>query len=155
MTIEESSQHVNKIKTAMGSSSSLLESGELDFAALQALNELGWKYPISEPKKEYWAIQRGKRHAIDILRVQAARKFQFKSLSLQHTFRHYHDLIQEMDDDFEKALNSDPLLMDISPESMFGLSIENGIVYDQYGNDISKVLNYNNVDNEGFRHRIM
>lgn len=153
MAISSSGDLINKISMALGSSSGLLEVNELEFAASQAINELNWSYPVEEPKKEYWCVQRAKRHAIDILRVQSARKFQFKNLSLQHTFRHYHDLIKEMDDEFVKALDSDPLLMNISPEAMFGLSIGNGFVFDQYGNDITKILDYYDVDNEGFRTR--
>ena len=155
MAIAASGELIQKTNTAMGSSSALLSPEELEFAALQAVGELNWKYPIEEPRAQYWAIQRSKRHAIDILRVQSARKFQFKNLSLQHTFRQYHDLIKEMDDEFHKALDSEPLLMNISPEAMFGLSIENNIVYDQYGRDVSKILNYYDIDNEGFRHRII
>jgi len=48
--------------------------------------------------------------------------------------------------------SGDPDLLDIPPEGMFGLSIGNGWIYDQYGNDVSKILNYYNEDNEGFRH---
>lgn len=155
MSIEGSGELISKVKTSLGSSSGLLEPEELEFAALQATNELNWGYPIKEPKKIYWCVQRGKRHALDVLRVQSARKFQFKSLSLQHTFQHYHSLIREMDEDFQKALDTDPELMDIPMEAMFGLSLENGIVYDQYGRDVSKILNYYDIDNEGFRHRIM
>lgn len=155
MSIEGSGELINRVKTALGSSSGLLEPEELEFAALQALNELDWNYPLDDSKKQYWAVQRARRHAIDVLRVQSARKFQFKSLSLQHKFQHYHALITELDNKFEKALQEDPALMDIALEGMFGVFLENGIVYDQYGRDVSKYLDYHNVDNNGFRHRIM
>lgn len=153
MTISNSGELIGKIENSMGSSASFLSVEEFEFATTQALNELGWSYPIDKPKKEYWSVQRGRRHALDILRVQAAHRFQFKQLSLQHRFRHYNEMIQQMDQDFQKALDSgDPDLLDVPPEGMFGLSIGNGWIYDQYGNDVSKILNYYNEDNEGFRH---
>jgi hypothetical protein len=153
MTIAGSGEFIAKIKTAMGSSAGLLESGEFQFAALQALNELEWNYPIDAQKKEFWAIKRGYRHALDILRVQSAHKFQFKQLSLQHRFRHYDALIQSMDEEFNRALDKDPTLWDVSLDKVFGVYEDNGFVYDQYGNDITKILFDLGVDNNGYRYR--
>ena len=156
MAISTSGELINRIRNSMGSSASFLSVEEFDFVAKQTLSELGWKYPIDKPKQEYWVVQRGKRHALDVLRVQAAHRFQFKNLSLQHRFRHYNELIQQMDQDFQKALDSgDPDLMSVSPEGMFGLSIGNGVIWDQYGNDVSRILHDLGIDNEGYRERYM
>ena len=156
MAISTSGEFIQKIEGSLGASAAFLSVENFEFAATQALSELGWSYPIDKPKQEYWSIQRGKRHALDILRVQSAHRFQFKQLSLQHRFRHYNELIQQMDQDFQKALDSgDPDLMSVSPEGMFGLSVGNGFVYDQYGNDVSRILHDLGIDNEGYRHTYM
>lgn len=156
MAIETVDQLSLKIRVSMGSSKELLEPEEYNFASSQALNELGWSLPINDPKRIYWIIERGKRHSLDILRTQAANKFRYKDLSLNHRFNHYNSLINDLDAKFEKALDTDPDLLGISDMFMvFGTYIENGIVYDQYGNDISKILNSEGIDNDGYRHRIV
>jgi len=151
MTISTTSEFVTEIEKAISSSASYLESEETEFAATQALRELGFSLPVDNKKKEYWCIERGKRHALDILRTVSAHKFKYKQLSLNQRFEHYNTLLDKMDADFEKALNSDPDLMDIDVTKFFGVYLENSIVYDQFGNDISKELNYYGIDNEGFR----
>lgn len=156
MSIETIDQLIGRINVSMGSSRELLEPEEYEFAASQALNELGWSLPISDLKKVYWIIERGKRHSLDVLRTQSANKFKYKDLSLNHRFNHYDALIKDLDNKFEKAMDTDPDLLDVSDTfSIFGTYVENGIVYDQYGNDISKILNENEIDNDGYRHRIL
>jgi hypothetical protein len=155
MSITTSGEFIVKISSALGSSSSLLESGEMEFVALQTLNELGWSYPIDNGKKEFWCIERGKRHALDMLRVQSAHRFKYKQINLGQRFDHYDKMIKDLDEKFEKALDNDPILMDVDMNSFFGVYVENGFVYDQFGNDVTKYLYDSGVDNEGYRHRIL
>lgn len=153
MAIETTEQLINQIKVSMGSSRGLLEPEEYSFAASQALNELGWSLPTSDSLQVYWLVQRGKRHSLDILRTVTAHKFKYKDLSLNHRFDHYNALIKDLDEKFAKALED--MLLDVDFAKMFGTYIENGIIYDQYGNDISKILHDNDIDNEGYRYRIL
>jgi len=155
MSISNSGEFIDVIKKSLGSSSSLLEPEEFEFAATQALNELDWGYPISDRKKEFWCTQRGKRHALDLLRVVSAHRFKYKQMSLGQRFEHYETMIEKLDQDFEKALNSDPVLLDISLENTFGVYLENGFLYDQFGNDRSKLLHDLGIDNDGFRELYM
>ena len=157
MAIETNEQFISKVQTSLGSSSELVGAEGYSFAISQALNELGWSLPASG-KKAYWLVERGKRHCIDILRTQSANKFRYKDLALNHRFNHYNAMIEDLDKKFEKALDSDPDLLDVDADSIFkvfGTYVENGFVYDQYGNDVTKILQDLNVDNEGYRHRIL
>lgn len=155
MTISVSGELISKISTSLGSSSDLLEPEGLEFAALQAINELGWSYPISNSRREFWCIQRGKRHALDLLRVQSAHRFKYKQISLNQRFDHYQSLIESMDKSFYEALEKDPILSGVDMSKAFGTYIENGFVYDQFGNDITKIMKDLSIDNEGYRKRYL
>lgn len=153
MAIAHSGELIAQLQTAMSTSSSLFGSGELAFAADQALNELGWNYPIDKKRQVFWAIQRGKRHAFDLLRTVSAHKFKYKQISLNHRFEHYDTLVKSMDNAFFEASKTDATLMGVDPYKMFGTYINNGIVYDQSGNDISRLLQDLGIDNGGYRTR--
>lgn len=155
MAIETSDQLVSEVTISLGSSSELIGAEGYEFAVSQALNELGWSFPV-DGKKAYWAVQRTKRHCLDILRTQSAHKFRYKDLSLNHRFNHYNAMIEDLDKKFEKALDTDPDLLDVADMfKVFGTYVENGIVVDQYGNDISKIIYDLGIDNEGYRKRYM
>ncbi len=145
MSIASSGELIKGIRASLGSSAELLGSGEYEYAAYQALNELGFKYPIESRTLQLWGIERGKRHAIDILRIQAAHRFKYKQLSLNHRFNHYNAILKEMDDKFDKAKDSDLELSFGEDDNLiagsYGTYIENGFVYDQFGNDITKLVN--------------
>lgn len=132
--IEDEFELIEKIQLSLGLSSDLLTPEGLEFSALQAVNELGYKFPISDPTKKIWALKRGKRHALDILRIQSAHRFRYKQLALNHRFNHYHALIQEMDKEFEDMLD------DLALSSSLTMYIESGFVYDSFGNDITKYV---------------
>lgn len=154
MTLNKRNDLVLKIQSSLGPSSELLEPTEFEFAANQALAELGWKYPITDLRKEYWCIQRGKRHALDLLRIVSAHRFKYKQISLNHRFDHYDRMIQSMDDQFEKARKTDPVLAEAEFDAgVFGVYIANNFIYDQTGNDVTKLLYENSIDNKGYRYR--
>jgi len=108
-----------------------------------AYNELGWVYPVTDYAEEKWLIERGRRHTLMILCVEASSKFQFKKIYLQHRFKNYMDLITMLDKNFEKAIDNDPVLFsDMSgyTASYFinGMQfITSGFRYDQFGKDIT------------------
>jgi len=127
--------HVEYIETALGSSANLLTEMGKELAAERANLELGCTYPISKPVFQIWAIERGKRHAIDILRVEAAHRFKYKQLSLNNRFQHYNALIEALDKEFEEAMME--LMIQGGKLTFY---IESGFVYDHYGNDITKYV---------------
>lgn len=128
------------VKISLGTSKTLVSDEEVEFAISQAENELKIKYPIPTGKIQLWALERAKRHVMDMLRIQSAHRFKYKQLSLNDRFNHYDRMITDMDNRFENALNTDPDLWGLSVEGVLGLYIENGFVYDKFGNDVTKTM---------------
>lgn len=103
-----------------------------------AERETGWTLPVSGSFKEYWIINRSKRHVYEILRTGNAHKFKVEGINLQHRFDHYHKLIQEMDVKFEAAVKDNPAeFAGVDTFKMFGTKIDAGFVYDDQGKDTS------------------
>ena len=153
MTISSISEYTQQITTALADLSSYLDSPQIEFAANQALDELEWSFPIDSGAKKYWAIQRGKRHAMDLLKTSAAYKFKYKQISLHQRFDHLDRQIKQMDEDFKEAMKNDVTLFGVDAHKIFGTYLDNGFVYDQYGNDVSRLMNDLGIDNEGYRKR--
>ena len=143
------------IGIALGDLSGKLDiAGEqLEFAADQAIDETGFSYPFTGTAK-FWAIQRGKRHAVDILRTTAAYKFKYKLISLNQRFDHLDKMIEGLDEVWYKALEKDPALIGIGIDisQTFGTYVGNGFIYDQAGNDLTRLMKQEyGEDNNGYR----
>ena len=94
---------VEALKPKFGvTADSLSDDAYLD-AATSALKELGWSVPIDQPLKEYWILERGVRHSIFILMIEAARKFRYKQIHLQNRFEHYSKILELLDKQYEQA----------------------------------------------------
>lgn len=142
-----------ELSTSLSDLKDRLSSAQIEFSANQALDELGFTLPVTNSSRSYWLIQRGKRHALDLLRTSAAFRFKYKQISLNQRFEHLDKIIEKMDVDFAKALDTDPDLMGIDLVGTFGTYLGNGLVYDQHGNDISRLLKDAGEDNDGYRER--
>lgn len=153
MSITNMSDFKKQVTIALADLSSYLDSPQIEFAANQALDELEWSFPIDSGSKKYWAVQRAKRHAMDLLKTSAAYKFKYKQINLNQRFDHLDRQIQQMDKDFKEAMKNDITLFGVDPHKIYGTYLGNGYVYDQYGNDITRVLSDLSVDNEGYRER--
>lgn len=109
--------------------------------ATQAMTELGWSFSLSNPLKEFWAIERCRRHIIYVLMTIAATKFQYKHIHLEHKYKHLSDMIKEMDESFLEAIENYPDLFSelldlmVGDDSASGLIsyITTGFVYDTTG----------------------
>ncbi len=144
---------IDQIKLALGDLETRLEEPALEFAAEQALDETGFSYPLSSSAK-YWAIQRGKRHAIDVLRSTSAYKFKYKQISLNQRFDHLDKMIENLDSVWYIALKTDPALISIGIDisTTFGTYLGNGFIFDQYGNDVTRIMKQEyGEDNDGYR----
>lgn len=151
-------QDINELKTtvlsAAGGLGGYLETDQLDFAADQAVRELGFSFPVTNNTREYWLIERSKRHVLDVLRTASAYKFRYKQIYLNQRFEHLNTLLEKMDEEFKEALNNEPDLLGVDVSTTFGTYIENGFIYDQFGQDVSKVLVEEfGEDNDGYRER--
>lgn len=163
MALSNITELIEEISSSLGTSAILLsdegspaESTRLNFAANTAVRELRMTLPVSDNKKIYWLVERGKRHALDFLRIASAHKFKYKQISLNHRFEHYNKLIEMMDKAFKEAKKDDPALADVDAfgdgTGGMGIYLSNGFVYDQFGNDITRILDDLNYDNEDYRH---
>lgn len=128
------------VKNLMGTSFDKVSDEGFIRAAVQTETELQWDYPISVVGKQFWMIERCRRHSIYILMVESAAKFQYKLVRLQHRFQNYIQLIRNMDELFYKAIEDDP--MDIFEDiggsfSDFGYLITSGFVTDSLGRDVT------------------
>ena len=70
-----------------------------------AERDTGWSMPQTEDFNLKWIIERSKRHIFFYLMSEAAHKFRYEDIHLQHRFDHYSRLIEHMDAEFEKAQN--------------------------------------------------
>lgn len=116
------------------------EEHEVSLAVDTAIRELGLAFPLSNAVKEYWAVERGKRHSYDLIRASSARKFRYKQIHLNQRFEHFDKLIDRMDENFAYALETDAGLVGISG-MLYIHYIKPGFVYDQYGRDITHKVN--------------
>lgn len=151
MAISSEEELMSRIQMSLGALGSELRDPMLGFAAHQALDELGWTLPTTDTRKDFWLTQRGKRHSLDILRTNASYKFRYKQIHLNQRFEHLNKLIQVMDAEYNKALGSDPILLDVESSKIFGTYVGNGFVYDQHGNDVTKLFSDLGYDNNGYR----
>ena len=112
-----------------------LEYPTLEACALYTMNELQWSFPISDRQKEYWAVERCKRHLLVAMQTVTAMKFQYKQIHLEHRFKHLTQMIDKLDEAFAKALEDFPdLFGDLtSTYSDVAYYISNGFTYDKMG----------------------
>jgi hypothetical protein len=126
------------LKIQLSSLSTLITVDGYELVCDQAAQELGWSYPMTTPAKVLWMVKRGTRHAINILLLASANKFKYKQVSLNHRFDHFNKLIEEMDKEFEAAINGDlSLFANVDSYAMFGTKIDAGFAYTKYGKDIT------------------
>ena len=151
MAISNIQDYAEKVQLALGDLQEQLEEDHVEFAIEQTMDELGWSFPIKEGTRPYWAVQRAKRHCLDILRTTAAYKFKYKQINLQQRFEQLHRQIYQLDFDFRTALKYDASLFDIDISDSFGTYLGNNIIMDQYGNDVTKLMNDIGDDNDGYR----
>ena len=152
MPINDVSEYKEYVQVALCDLNDRVTSPQIEFGIDTALDELGFDYPISDGSKRFWAIQRAKRHTLDLLRTAAAYKFKYKQIHLNQRFEQLSRLIDMIDVDFKAALESDPELFGVDLYKTFGTYLGNGFVYDSYGRDITRVLQDLGEDNEGYRY---
>jgi len=142
MAIANQAALIVTVKNLMGTSYDKISDNGFIGAATQTEIELQWSYPISVTGQEFWMVERCRRHAIYILMVESADKFQYKLIHLEHRFKNYIQLLENMDALFYKAIEDDP--MDIFEDiggsfSDFGYLITSGFIYDSLGRDCTYI----------------
>ena len=110
MSLQDTDELITAIEPTLGASFALLTDDGLEAAANAVVNELGVSLPISNQQLEYWMVERGKRHCLMILTIEAAHKFRYKNAHLQNRFQNYEKLISLMDKIFADAVDANPSL---------------------------------------------
>jgi len=136
MSILTQDDLIDLTQQLMGGSSDKVSIEGYETAAGQAEKELTITYPITDDVVSYWAVERVRRHATYILMVEAANKFQYKQIHLEHRFKHYIQLIEKMDQEWLEAMVDNPDLFG-STYSDFSFYLETGFVYDALGRDVT------------------
>ncbi len=143
MAIADSSALVSQTQELLAGISDALSSDALTRCANQAMTELGWSFSLSDAQKEYWAIERCRRHILYVLMTIAATKFQYKHIHLEHRYKHLSDMIKNLDEVFAKAIEDYPDLFSELLDNMVGEGAEdlihyisNGFYYDVAGVEV-------------------
>ena len=146
MSIVSNEDFVQQLEISIGDLINEIDPDHLDFACKHALTELKWHLPLTSPGRVFWAIQRARRHCVEIVWFAASNEFRYKLIFLNQRFEHLTIVMKYMDELFERGLESDPDLCGVDGASLFGFYVKNSFVYDQYGNDVSKLFKQAGID---------
>ena len=151
-TLATADDLVDILKIQLSSLSTLITEDGYELVCNQAEAELGWSYPVTNPTKAYWILQRAIRHALNMLRIASAKSFKYKLINLQQKFDHYQKMIETMDVEFTAAVSSDvALFAGMESYKMFGTKIDAGFAYDTDGTDLTydwdRLVNFAPLEN--------
>ncbi len=137
MSIADKDTLLGQAVVLLGAAASGLDEIVQAAAVDQAVSELGWAFPILDGPQSYWAVERTKRHLLQILVTQAAMKFQYKQIHLEQRFKHLSQLIKTADEAFLLFAEEN---VELFPAASTGFSdfayyIENGFVYSPTGEE--------------------
>lgn len=137
MAIANLDEFTDKVSIELGSLSSKVQTDAFESASNKTYDEVQWAFPITDPFKSYWYLERGKRHLIQIFLIESAHKFKYKQIHLNQRFDHYLLLIKKMDEDFLQAIEDNP---DVFPLPAGGVPfpdyIANTFTYDFLGRSL-------------------
>ena len=137
MTIADLDEFTDKVTIELGSLASSVGADAFESASNKTYEEVQWPYPITDPFKSFWFVERGKRHLIQIFLIESAHKFKYKQISLNQRFDHYLALIKMMDADFLRAIEENP---EVFPTPAGGMAfpdyIANTFTYDFVGRSL-------------------
>ncbi len=137
MAIADLTDFTDQVSIELGGLASKVAVDAFESASDKVINEVQWDYPITDPFKTYWFLERGKRHLIQIFLIESAIKFKYKQIHLNQRFDHYLLLIKKMDEDFLRAIEENP---EVFPTPAGGTSfpvyIANTFTYDFLGRSL-------------------
>ena len=137
MALVDLTEFIDKVSIELGSLASSVADDAFESASDKTYAEVLWSYPITDPFKSYWFLERGKRHLIQIFLIESAHKFKYKQIHLNQRFDHYLLMIKKMDEDFLRAVEENP---EVFPTPAGGVSfpdyIANTFTYDFLGRSL-------------------
>ena len=141
MNLANKDKLVEVIENLVGASYDKVSDEGKALACELAQSELAWSLPQSNSFRVYWIVQRARRHLMYILLCESAHKFRFKEIHLHNRFKHYHQLIKQMDNEFMEVIEERPLdfdhLTSTNTNGVFGLYLTSGFNYNYAGEDLS------------------
>ena len=136
----------DSLVATLGSLYALLSSGAVEQAITTALREVGWDLPVESTDKDrcFWTVERARRHCLDMVRTEAAYKFDYKQVKLSNRFHQLDKMITDMDARFEEARLAMPSLFSSGTNTVaqFGSYITPGFAYSNTGIDYT----YTDID---------
>lgn len=85
----------------------ILDDAELQRALDKAYQETGWKSgQINKPFREYWLLQRGVRHSLEMLCMHFAQKFHAETFYLNQKWEHLWAMVKKYDEEFAAIMES-------------------------------------------------
>lgn len=137
MAITNLEEFTDKVSVELGSLASKVADDAFESASDKVINEVQWSYPVTDPFKSFWFMERGKRHLIQIFLIESAHKFKYKQIHLNQRFDHYLLLLKKMDEDFLRATEENPEAFPASAGGVpFTLYIANTFTYDFLGRSL-------------------
>lgn len=137
MPVQDLTDFTDQVSIELGSLASKVAVDAFESASDKVIDEVQWAYPITDPFKSYWFLERGKRHLIQIFLIESAHKFKYKQIHLNQRFDHYLLLIKKMDEDFLRAIEENP---EVFPTPAGGVPfpdyIANTFTYDFLGRSL-------------------
>lgn len=101
--------------------------------------DTGWAFPVSGDFKILWQKERAKRYLFYYLLTESAIKFQYKQIKLDQRFKHFKELVKDMDDAFKIIQEEEAFqFAGVSSYEAFGTKIDAGFANEaQTGVDIT------------------
>ena len=137
MALTDLDEFTDKVSIELGGLATKVAGDAFESASNKAYNEVQWAYPITDPFKIFWFLERGKRHLIQIFLIESAVKFKYKQIHLNQRFDHYLLLIKKMDEDFLRAIEENPEAFPTPAGGVpFPVYIANTFTYDFLGRSL-------------------
>lgn len=100
--------------------------------------ETGFSFPTTNAFQIQWLMKRTKRALFFSLLSENVTSFKFKQINLQDKFKNLKQIVNDMDEEFEKAqIDYIYEFANVSATQAFGHKIDAGFAYDDFGRDVT------------------
>jgi len=111
--------------------STKFDSDNYSDAVDDAERETGLSCPVTSDFQILWLKHRTKRALFFMLLSGSAKKVRYEQINLEQAFGNYRKLIQDMDEEYARALKENPFeFAGVSACQMFGTKIDAGFQYE-------------------------
>lgn len=135
------SELITLLTAELGSLASDLGSEDYENGVAAAERETGFSLPQSLNFRIEVLRKRSTRHIIYFLLLSASRKFRAEGFHLDQRYKHYREIVKDLDDEYQKLLEDypdqflDAITVSDDAYKMFGSQIDAGFSTDGLGRD--------------------